>query len=80
MNCHRRQINSLEPFLVLPKSKSSVTCATASHSRIGVKHIMQAAEMKTELNKAVPFQYLKELYEPLTYTPSCIAPYKAQHF
>lgn len=62
MNCHRRQFDSLELFVVLPKSKSNVTCATASYSRIDVKHIMQAAKMKTELNKALFFQYLKELY------------------
>lgn len=62
MKCHRRQFDSLEPFVILPKSKSNVTCATASYSRIGVKHTMQAAKMKTELNKAVFFQYLKELY------------------
>lgn len=64
MNCHRGQFDSLELFVVLPKSKSksNVTSATASYSRTDVKHIMQAAKMKTELNKALFFQYLKELY------------------
>lgn len=62
MNCHRRHFDGLEPFLILSKSRRNVTRATASYPRIGVKHITQDAKMKTELNKAVFFQYLKDVY------------------
>lgn len=62
MNCHRKHFDGLEPFLILPKSRCNVTCATASYPRIGGKHIKQDAKVKTELNKAVFFQYLKDLY------------------
>lgn len=56
MKCHRRHFGGLQPFAVLPKSRSNVTCATESKPRrTGVKHIKQDAKKKAELNKAVSF-------------------------